>query len=160
MLYFMRFLYAICLCVPVARVLAAPELPAYSEGYDPARDPFADGRAALQLAQGTQRKVLVEVGGDWCSWCHLLDRFLDEHPALQARMHQTFVLLKVNVDEADGNSEFLAVFPRPLGYPHMYITATDGTILSSRDTAEFLQDGRYSEQHFRAFLDRWSLSHE
>jgi len=156
----MRFLSVICLCVLGVRVLASPVLPAYSQGYDPVRDPFADGRAALQLAKDTQRKVLIEVGGDWCSWCHVLDRFLNEHPGLRTRMHRTFVLLKVNVDEANGNSDFLAVFPRPLGYPHMYITDIDGTILFSQDTAEFLQDGRYSEQRFRAFLDRWSLKYE
>ena len=162
MLYSMRFLGIIFLCVLSVQAHASPALvlPVYSEGYDPARDPFADGSAALQLAKDTQRKVLIEVGGDWCSWCHVLDRFLNEHPALRIRLHQTFVLLKVNVDQANGNSEFLAVFPRPLGYPHMYITNIDGTILFSQDTAEFLQDGKYSEQRFRAFLDRWSPTYE
>ena len=156
----MRFLGIIFLCVVGVQARASPALPAYSEGYDPARDPFADGNAALQLARESQRKVLIEVGGDWCSWCHVLDRFLNEHPALRIRLHQTFVLLKVNVDEANGNTEFLSVFPRPLGYPHMYITDIDGTILFSQDTAEFLQDGKYSEQRFRTFLDRWSLNYE
>jgi thiol:disulfide interchange protein len=155
-----RFLYVICLCTLGIRVLASPVLPAYSEAYDPARDPFADGRAALQLARVTQRKVLIEVGGNWCSWCHLLDRFLSKHPALRTRLHQTFVLLKVNVDEVNGNSEFLKVFPRPLGYPHMYITDADGIVLFSQDTAEFLQDGKYSEQRLRVFLDRWSRKNE
>ena len=135
-------------------------LPVYSQGYDPARDPFADGRNALQLARATQRLVLVEVGGDWCRWCHVLDRFLSEHAALRTRLHDTFVLLKVSVDERNDNAEFLSVFPRALGYPHMYITGADGSILHSQDTAEFLQDGRYSERRFQRFLDRWSRQHE
>ena len=160
MLYPMRFLSIILLCVLGMQVHASPALPAYSLGYDPARDPFADGNAALQLARDTQRQVLIEVGGNWCSWCHVLDRFLNEHPVLRTRLHRTFVLLKVNVDEANGNTEFLSVFPRPLGYPHMYITDTDGTILFSQDTAEFLQDGKYSEQRFRIFLNRWSQNDE
>ncbi|MDX2457814.1 MAG: thioredoxin family protein [Gammaproteobacteria bacterium] len=131
MLYAMRHIWFICLFVLGAQTDASQALvlPAYSEGYDPARDPFADGRAALQLAKDTRRKVLIEIGGDWCSWCHVLDGFLSAHPELRIRLHQTFVLLKVNVDEANGNSEFLSVFPRPQGYPHMYITDTDGTIL-------------------------------
>jgi thiol:disulfide interchange protein len=135
-------------------------LPAYSQGYDPARDPFSDGRAALRLAMETRRKVLIEVGGDWCSWCHVLDRFLHEHPSLRTRLHKTFVLLKVNVDERNDNAEFLSAFPRALGYPHMYVTDNKGSILFSQDTAEFLQGGRYSAQRFRAFLDRWSMQYD
>ncbi len=157
-----RFSLFACLCVLVARVSASPvpELPAYSQGYDPGRDPFADGRAALKLARDTQRKVLVEVGGEWCSWCHVLDRFLKDHPALQARMNRTFVLLKVNVDETNDNTEFLSAFPEALGYPHMYITDSEGKILFSQDTAEFLENGKYSEQRFESFLDQWGSSHE
>ncbi len=135
-------------------------LPPYSQGYDPARDPFSDGRAALQLARETGRRVLIEVGGDWCSWCHVLDRFLDQHPSVRTKLHETFVLLKVNVDDKNDNSEFLSGFPPALGYPHMYITENDGSIVHSQDTAEFLHDGKYSEPQFLAFLARWNLQHE
>jgi len=135
-------------------------LPGYSRGYDPARDPFADGEAALVLARDSNRKVLIEVGGEWCSWCHVLDRFLREHPAVRSRLHATFVVLKVNVDETNANAEFLSAFPRVLGYPHMYITDSEGTILFSQDTARFLQDGRYSEQRLQTFIDYWSSQHD
>ena len=135
-------------------------IPAYSQAYDPGRNPFADGRAALKLAKETRRRVLIEVGGDWCSWCHVLDRFLIEHPFLQVTLNKTFVLLKVNVDETNDNAEFLSAFPRAPGYPHMYITDSDGNILFSQDTAEFLDNGKYSEQRFRLFLDHWSIPNE
>ncbi|MEE8428858.1 MAG: thioredoxin family protein [Gammaproteobacteria bacterium] len=135
-------------------------LPPYSQGYDPARDPFSDGRAALQLAGETGRRVLIEVGGNWCSWCHVLERFLDQHPSVRTKLHETFVLLKVNVDDENDNSEFLSAFPKAMGYPHMYITENDGSIVHSQDTAEFLHDGKYSEPQFLAFLARWSLRHE
>ena len=162
MSYSMRLPGLVVLFVAGMQLHAAQalQLPAYSQGYDPARDPFSDGRAALRLAMETHRKVLIEVGGDWCSWCHVLNRFLHEHPALRSRLHETFVLLKVNVDERNDNAEFLSAFPRALGYPHMYVTGNDGTILFSQDTAEFLQDGKYSEQRFQVFLDRWSRQHD
>ncbi len=138
----------------------AEGLPAYSLGYDPARDPFSDGRDALKLATETDRMVLIEVGGDWCSWCHVLDRFLNQHPSIRTKLHERFVVLKVNVDDSNDNAGFLSAFPPALGYPHLYITRNDGSIVHSQDTAEFLHNGKYSKQRLMGFLDRWSLQDE
>ena len=130
-------------------------LPAWSRGYDPARDPAADGRAAIELARRTNRLVLIEIGGDWCVWCRRLDRFLDTHPDLQRRLYRQFVVLKVNVSEANDNAAFLAGLPRFAGYPHAFIADARGRILHSQDPREWIEDGHYSPMRFLAFLDRW-----
>lgn len=136
------------------------ELPVYSRIYDARRSPNADGRDALKLAQKTNRKVLIEVGGDWCSWCHIMDRFIKAHPNVESRLHETFVVLKVNVSDVNDNAEFIAAFPPPRGYPHMYITDSTGTILHSQDTANFREDDEYSEQRFIVFFDHWQTHDE
>jgi thioredoxin-related protein len=133
----------------------AAELPLYSRVYDVQRDPNDDGRAALTLAKQTKRKVLIEVGGDWCSWCHVMDKFIKDHPAVEKRLHEIFVVLKVNISEANDNAEFMAAFPPAQGYPHMYITDSSGSILHSQDTAEFRENKQYSERLFMIFFDRW-----
>jgi thioredoxin-related protein len=138
-------------------VSAQTSLPTYSQVYDPARDPFADGRAALKLARETNRRVLIEVGGDWCRWCHVLNKFLAENKNISEQLHRHFVILKVNVSEANDNADFMAGFPRPLGYPHIYITESDGTIIFSKDTAELLENSRYSVKRFQQFIDKWKL---
>jgi len=156
--YYLVFLYLLA-GIPV--LAAAPlDLPLYSTTYDANRNPNADGRAALKLAKDTQRKVLIEVGGDWCSWCHILDRFIRDHPDVESRLHETFVLLKVNVSDVNDNAEFMASLPPAMGYPHMYVTNSNGDVLHSQDTAEFLVNKKYSEVRFMAFLDRWQSSHE
>lgn len=132
------------------------ELPIYSQVYDESRDPNIDGRAALALAKKTQRKVLIEVGGDWCTWCHALDRFIKEHPAVEKGLHETFVVLKVNISEANDNAEFMRAFPAANGYPHMYVTDSSGTILYSQDTSAFRENKKYSEKQFMIFFDRWN----
>lgn len=131
-------------------------LPEYSLHYDPQRDPYQDGRDAIKLAEASHRRVLIEVGGDWCTWCHVLDRFLDQNPDIKQTLHQTFVMLKVNVSDANDNSKFLAAFPKPLGYPHLYIAENNGNILLSKDTADFLSNGKYSRQHFLDFFSQWA----
>ena len=136
------------------------KLPEYSLKYDPARDPFKDGHSAIQLAKATQRRILIEVGGDWCKWCHLMDRFFDDNPDIKTTMHQTFVMLKINVSDANANKQFLSSFPKPPGYPHMYVSDTDGSVLLSKDTADFLVDGKYSKQKFIEFSRHWAIKHE
>ena len=160
----------ICLLViPVSHAVAAEtssdvlspgDLPPYSTRYDPQRDPYADGHAAIALAQKTGRRILIELGGDWCRWCHVMDDFFARNPDVLARLHQTFVILKINVSDANDNAKFLASFPRPLGYPHMYIAEPDGKLVKSKDTAEFLENGRYSRQRFMAFFKKWTLKPE
>jgi thiol:disulfide interchange protein len=145
------FLYALAQAV----VYAGAQLPEYSRVYDPARDPYTDGRTALKLARDTGRRVLVEVGGNWCSWCYALDHFINSDPMLRETLDRHFVVLKVNVSEKNPNREFLAAFPGAYGYPHMYVTDSNGTILHSQDTAEFLQDGEYSRERFLQFIDKW-----
>ena len=135
----------------------ATQTPVYSQVYDPARDPFADGKAALALARMTDKRVLIEVGGEWCSWCHVIARFLKEHPDVYAALQANFVVLKFNVSDENDNHEFMAGLPKPLGYPHFYITENDGSIIQSQDTAELLEDGHYSRVRFMSFVKRWGI---
>lgn len=136
-------------------VAASGLQPPYSRGYDPARDPFIDGRDALALARQTNRRVLIELGGDWCRWCQALEHFLTRDTRLNEQLHRDFVVLKVNVSEENDNAEFLAGLPPNLGYPHIYVSDADGRIIHSQDTADFLRNGRYDEQRILAFLERW-----
>jgi len=136
----------------------AEQLPEYSLKYDPKRDAFQDGRDAIQLAQKTNRRILIELGGDWCKWCHILDRFLNKNPDIKKELHQTFVFLKVNVSDENYNDEFLKVFPRPLGYPHMYVTEKDGNLLLSKDTADFFENKKYSAKKFKVFFKKWAIN--
>ena len=135
----------------------AASLPEYSLKYDPNRDAFQDGRDAIKLAKATNRRILIEVGGEWCKWCHLLDRYLDKNPDIKKQLHQTFVFLKVNVSDENDNANFLKVFPQPLGYPHMYVTEKNGKLLLSKDTADFLINKKYSSIRFKEFFERWRI---
>ena len=137
---------------------ATDSLPEFSLKYDPSRDPFKDGVEAIKLAKQSNRRVLIEVGGEWCKWCHILDDFLDSNADIKDRLHKTFVMLKVNVSDANDNQRFLKSFPSPLGYPHMYVTEKNGDILWSKDTADFLVKGQYSRQQFSRFFDRWEIN--
>lgn len=155
--HMIRIRLLLVLYLSASFVSATEVLPTYSRNYDPSRDPFADGRAALLLAGQTGRQVLIEVGGNWCSWCHLLDRFLAENIQVRKKLNRHFVVLKVNVSEENENADFMAGLPRPSGYPHIFISDRRGHIIYSKDTAELVENGKYSQQRFVEFIDRWKL---
>lgn len=145
------------LILSLSPIVTANELPPYSRAYSPARDPFVDGRAAISLARQTQRRVLIELGGDWCRWCIVLDRFLAANAQVRQQLHRHFVVLKVNVSDANDNAAFLAGLPPNQGYPHIFVADRDGSIIHSQDTARFLVNGQYSPQRVLAFIQRWRL---
>ena len=134
------------------------ELPFYSKFYDEKRDPFKDATDAIALAQKTDRNVLIEIGGNWCTWCKKMDAFLEENRHVYEALHQKYVLLKISVSDSNENEAFMKSLPPVLGYPHMYISTASGKMLLSKDTAELLEGNNYSEQRWLTFLNKWQAS--
>ena len=132
-------------------------LPSYSKVYDEQRDPFKDAAAALALAKETNRQVLIEIGGNWCSWCHKMDAFLVKNPEVYQALHSQYVLLKINVSDSNENDDFMKSLPPVLGYPHMYVSTAQGKMILSKDTAELLADNNYSKSQWLDFLTQWSV---
>jgi len=152
----MKHLLVLVFMIFTSSVNAGSELiPDYSRNYDPKRDPFADGRKAIINAQTTHRRILIELGGNWCAWCKKMDRFIHENKEIKNKLYDNFVILKVNVSDENDNHEFLSSFPKVLGYPHFFVSKMDGSVLYSKDTAELLENGQYSETRFLEFIERW-----
>lgn len=137
-----------------------PELPAFSQRYDVERDLGRDAQAAFALARSSQRRVLIEVGGDWCHWCHVLERVLQREPALAAQLHQAFVVLKVAVDEDHDGAAALSRFPAADGYPYLYVVDSHGALLHAQDATGFVEAGDYSAPRIGAFVSQWSVAHD
>lgn len=135
----------------------ANELPLYSKIYSDKRDPFKDAQAAIKLAQATDRNVLIEIGGTWCTWCHKMDAFLEANPAVYKQLHDNYVVLKISVSDSNENEAFMKSLPPVKGYPHMYVSTNSGRMLLSKDTAELLDNLEYSVEYWTQFLDKWQV---
>jgi thiol:disulfide interchange protein len=124
--------------------------------YDPKSDPELDLKAAIAHAQRDGKNILLKVGGEWCVWCHIMDKFFDDNAALEQARVANFVTLKVNYSPANKNEKFLSKFPKVKGYPHLFILDKNGKLLHSQDT-ETLESGKsYSLAAMTEFITRWS----
>ncbi len=140
-----------------APVVAAPPADAPSESlYDPAADPAADLARAVGEARSSGRRILLEVGGDWCIWCHRLHDFVESHEGVREAWNRGFVTVDVNFSKENENRKFLRQYPTIPGYPHLFVLDSDGKLLHSENTGELEAEDSYSEKALLEFLERWA----
>jgi thiol:disulfide interchange protein len=137
-------------------VLAAEEPASLPLEFEPARDPARDLDLALRIAKAARRRVIVDVGGEWCSWCHILDRFFTANPDLKRYRDANFVWLKVNWSAENHNDAFLRRYPAIKGYPHLFVLDSGGRLLHSQDTEMLETTKNYDPAAVRAFLVKWA----
>jgi thiol:disulfide interchange protein len=125
-------------------------------GYDPKRDAEKDIREAVEEARRTGKNVLLQVGGDWCVWCHIMDKFYETHPELLALRKQNYVLVKINFSQENENRKALARYPKIPGFPHIFILNQEGELLRSKDTGELESGKSYDLDKFLSFLKEFS----
>ncbi len=124
--------------------------------FDPARNPSRDLEVALRIAHAAGRRVLVEVGGEWCSWCHTLDRFFEANPDLRRYRDANYVWLKVNWSPENTNQAFLRRYPPVPGYPHFFVLDGSGRLAHSQATSELEAQKSYDPAAMYAFLVKWA----
>ena len=106
------------------------------EKFDPTRNPADDLKAAIAKATAENKRIILDVGGEWCSWCIRMDVFLMRNPNLEKLQKENYVWLKVNMSEENKNEAFLSKYPEIPGYPHIFVLEKDGTLLHSQGTEE------------------------
>ena len=123
--------------------------------YDPRRDPAEDLAMTIQLAKTKQKRILLQVGGNWCGWCHVLEKTFRQNPRIASLLDRHFLVMKVNVEPINPNYAFLAQLPHVVSYPYLFVLDSDGTILHAQDPTAFEWGRGYSEQALLAFLSDW-----
>jgi len=134
----------------------ATALPDPTAKFDPARNADRDIAAAVAEAKRTGKRVILDVGGEWCGWCHTLDRYFAEHQDLQKYRDAHYVWLKVNMSPENENRAVLSRYPRINGYPHLFVLDQDGKLLQSQDTSPLESGSSYDLARMTEFLNKWA----
>lgn len=126
------------------------------EKFDPARNAAADLAGAVAKAQKSGKRIILDVGGEWCGWCVWMDKFFFANPDLARVRDENFVWLKINFSQENENAVFLAAYPKIVGYPHLFVLDENGKFLHSQGTAELEKGKSYDLEVFMNFLKKWS----
>jgi len=126
--------------------------------YDGMRDAAKDLQDAIAEATKTNKRILLEVGGDWCVYCNIMDKTFDAHAGLQRARDENYVTVKINYSKGNPNEAFLSKFPAVPDYPHFFVLDAKGTLLHSQPTHGFEQGKErknYNVSKIDAFLKKW-----
>ena len=145
-----------------AILLASQSIFAAENIFDPTRDPAKDLAAAEAQAKAEHKNILLDVGGNWCSWCHLLDRTLHTTADLNSALESHFVVVHVNWSRENENEAFLSHYPKAEGFPYLLVLSPDGKLLHAQPTSPLEANhnlgGGYNLDAIRAFLKQWAPS--
>jgi len=137
----------------VSGAASAADLPTE---FDPARDAAADVAHAVALAKASGKRVIVDVGGEWCTWCHIMDRFIDANDDVRALIDAHYVWVKVNFSKENRNEVLLGRWPHIRGYPHLFVLDAQGALVHSQNTSTLESGKGYDQAKFIAMLRAWA----
>ena len=121
--------------------------------YGKERDPFKDLADAKKTAAADGKRILMFVGGPWCNWCVILDNFIKNDPELSALLEKNYVIVKIYAEkDLTPNGLFMARFPNPDGYPHLYVLNEKGELLVSQRTDVLEKGQSYDKVKVKDFL--------
>jgi len=126
--------------------------------YDPKRDAAKDIDDAVKEAARAHKRIILEVGGLWCSWCRTLDKFFETQTELLSLRDKNYVTVKVNFSEENENKDVLGRYGPIQAYPHIFILERDGKLLHSQDTGVLESGNSYDLERLSGFLTKWAPS--
>lgn len=144
-----------CLAFAALPVLAAEPI------YPDVSRARADLATGLKEAAQSNRRVLVDFGGNWCGDCKVLDANFRK-PENAALLQARYVLVHVNVGDKgiDHNFDIAERYGIPLkkGVPALAILEGDGRLVYSQKSGEFESMRRMDPQSVNDFLRKWQGS--
>jgi thioredoxin-related protein len=143
----------------VVMIIAVTSVLAQSEGssplFDPTRNSFDDLESAIEMAKENNKNIILDVGGEWCIWCHRIDAFMHNTKEINSLLEKYYLVVKINYSKENKNEKFLSQYPKIEGYPHFFVLDKNGKLLHSQNTGDLEKDKGYNKDKFIAFLNEW-----
>jgi thioredoxin-related protein len=127
--------------------------------YDPTANAEKDIEAALKKAKSQNKFVLIQAGGNWCSWCLEFARLAKADPKIDSVINASFVWYHLNWSKENKNNKLLAKYgyPQRFGFPVFIILNSKGERIHTQNSV-YLEDGKksYDKMKVQDFLEMWA----
>lgn len=145
----------------------APKLPisnlkdlpvATTAPYDEAANANAVVAAAFARAKKSHKRVLLDLGGNWCPDCIILANVM-RLPAMKTFMDQHYEFASVDVGRFDKNLQIPARFgytQRLKGVPTVLVATPDGKLVNDGHVFALSDARNMTPQSLADYLARWT----
>jgi thioredoxin-related protein len=128
--------------------------------YDPTLDGMKQIKEAVAQAKASGKHVLIQYGGNWCSWCIKFDAFCKADPDISKIIAANYIPVKLNYDPEHKNAAANALMGNPMrfGFPVFIIIDGKGTVIHIQDSALLEEDKGYSTAKVTNFFKQWTAA--
>lgn len=123
-----------------------------------------DADAKMQISEAVKnaatlnKHVLIQAGGNWCSWCIKFDKFSKADVQIDSIIKASYVIVHLNYSKENKNEAAFADlgYPQRFGFPSFIILDKKGNRLHTQNS-EYLEDGKgsYDSKKVLQFLQAW-----
>jgi thioredoxin-related protein len=154
-----RSLFIFTLIILATNAMAQGTKPSQEQKlYNPSDDAQAEIDNAVKKAGGEGKHVLLQIGGNWCSWCIAFDKKVKSTDTLSLVMDKNYVIYHVNYSPENRNKEVLKSldYPQRFGFPVFVVLDGAGSRLHTQNSA-YLEEGKgHSTKKVLEFFQHWS----
>jgi len=129
-----------------------------SKLYNPEADAKADINAAVSKANAEGKHVLLQIGGNWCSWCIAFNKKVTGNDTLKGVLDEKFVTYHLNYSQENLNEDVLASlgYPQRFGFPVFVVLDGKGNRLHTQNSV-YLEEGKgHNSKKILNFFNHWS----
>ena len=126
--------------------------------YDPSLDGMKQINEAVAKAKVQGKHVLIQYGGNWCSWCVKFDGFCKADTAISNLVARNYISVKLNYspeNKNDAANTFLGN-PTRFGFPVFIILDTNGKPIHIQDSGLLEEGSGYNKKKVLGFFGNWT----
>ncbi len=114
---------------------------------------------AVNVAKKENKHVLLMIGGNWCRWCRMFQKFIDADATIDSLIKTDYVMEHINYSKEYKNLPVLNSldYPQRFGYPVFVVLDANGKRIHTQNSAYLEQGEGYSKERILEFLKQWNV---
>jgi thiol-disulfide isomerase/thioredoxin len=125
--------------------------------YDDRADAEAALAATIARAKANGKRVLIDLGGNWCTDCRILSAVM-ELPELKPFVAKHYEVVEIDVGRMNRNLQIPNRYgvTKLVGVPTVLIVDTDGKLINATNSADLADARSMNPQGIANWLARWA----